>query len=81
MINKMGIKENLRNIFKPLFQDYTKEGRIIGFLLRVARILFWIILYAVILFTFLLFYLISLALPAILILNLIGGLFGTKPTV
>ncbi len=35
---EVAVISTLKNITKPLFQDYTREGRIIGIFLRLGRI-------------------------------------------
>lgn|SRR3989338_5607930 len=35
-----GLKIWLKSMFKPMFQDYSKEGRIISFIMRVVLLLF-----------------------------------------
>lgn len=35
---QVAVVSTLKNITKPLFQDYTREGRVIGILLRLARV-------------------------------------------
>lgn len=35
---EVAVVSTLKNITKPLFQDYTREGRIIGIFLRLGRI-------------------------------------------
>lgn len=36
--SQISVVSTLKNITKPLFQDYTREGRLIGFLMRLVRI-------------------------------------------
>lgn len=76
LISKIAIRENLENIFKPLFQDYTREGRVIGFILRSVRILFGVILYLLVGLVLALAYVIWTLLPLIFLIYLIGGIFG-----
>ncbi len=38
--NELGFGLNLRLLFVPLFNDYTKAGRIIGFIIRVVQFIF-----------------------------------------
>jgi hypothetical protein len=45
---KFALKINLRNIFQPLYQDYSFIGRIMGFVLRSLRILIATIIYTVV---------------------------------
>jgi hypothetical protein len=42
------LKINLKNIFQPLYQDYSFVGHIIGFVLRSIRIISAVIIYTLI---------------------------------
>lgn len=65
----------LRNIFKPMYGDYTKEGWIISIAMRIV-VLIWKLLAAIfwLVFLFLLF-IIWLALPILVICYLLYQLF------
>jgi hypothetical protein len=45
---KFALKINFRNIFQPLYQDYSFIGHVMGFVLRSLRILIAIVVYTVI---------------------------------
>ncbi len=52
-----------KNITKPLYQDYTREGRLIGFVIRLGRIAAGIIIQLAIAAAFLLVAVVWVALP------------------
>ena len=72
----LAIQATLRNISKPLFQDYTPAGRLIGVLLRLSRILLGIFLYGLVFCFYLFFYLIWIFFPIFCLVSLVGGLLG-----
>jgi hypothetical protein len=45
---KFALKINLKNIFQPLYQDYSFVGHVMGFVLRSLRILIAAIIYVAI---------------------------------
>lgn len=52
-----------QNITQPLYQDYTYSGRIIGFLIRMARIIIGLIIEGLIIFVLVLIFILWLFLP------------------
>jgi hypothetical protein len=74
------IRDTWRNIRRPLFQDYTWQGRVIGVLLRLGRIGAGLVCYVLAAFVFIVAYLLWLVLPVIFVAAIIGGLFGPAPT-
>lgn len=74
--NTFAVRDTAKNLGKPLFQDYTYQGRIIGVFLRCSRIaigvlcyLFLVVGYALAFGTWLLF-------PLLCIVSLIGSVAG-----
>jgi len=53
----LALRATAKNIFRPVFQDYTFQGRLIGFFLRLGRIVAGLVMY----FFILLFWMILLA--------------------
>lgn len=76
--SSFAIKDTAKNIDKPLFQDYTTQGRIIGFLLRLGRILIGLLIYALASLAYLVFYIVWLLFPAICVLSILGSVIGTR---
>ncbi len=37
--NQIAVTTTFKNLGRPLFQDYSREGRLIGFLFRVIRVI------------------------------------------
>ena len=72
----IGVRDMLRNIRRPLFQDYTWGGRLIGLIFRLLRILIGCMLYLGVAALFLTLYIAWLLFPAVCIVSLIGSLFG-----
>ncbi len=67
----LAFKITLRHLFKPLYQDYSFIGHILGFIFRVARLIFGGIIYAVIFITAIIIYLIWLLVPIFIIYQII----------
>ncbi len=61
------IKITARNFFRPLYQDATFIGRILGIILRTFRIGLALILYVLIISALILFYLIWALIPILII--------------
>ena len=57
----------LRYWFKPLYQDYTVIGYLLGFIFRTGRLMFGGILYLLILFIAVLLYVIWAATPILIV--------------
>ena len=74
--NTFAVKDTARNINKPLFQDYSYQGRIIGFFLRTGRILIGLVTYGLVIMAYLLLYILWLSFPFISLSSLVGGLIG-----
>ncbi len=70
------IKDTWRNISRPLFQDYTWQGRIIGVFLRLARIGLALFIYLLTALISVAVYLAWLVLPVIFIMSTIGSFIG-----
>lgn len=70
------VADTWRNIGRPLFQDYTWQGRAIGVVLRILRIFAGGITYLLAGFVFLAVYLFWLAFPVLCIIILVGGFLG-----
>ena len=74
--NSLAVRDTARNLDKPLFQDYTRSGRAVGFLIRLARILIGLVIYLLIASLFALFSVIWVLFPAICLVSLVGSVFG-----
>lgn len=70
----LAVRVTFLHFFEPLYKDYTVVGRILGVIFRTFRILIGLAVYAVIVALFLLFYLAWLAVPAVIIFNVIRAL-------
>lgn len=58
---------NARYIFQPLYKDYSITGRVLGFILRIARLIVTGVVY-IFIFAFAIFvYLVWLAIPILII--------------
>ncbi|MEX0689863.1 MAG: hypothetical protein WD095_00290 [Candidatus Paceibacterota bacterium] len=67
----LALRITLKNIFTPLYKDYSVIGHIIGFFLRLSRIIIASIVYGVFLGIALALYLFWLALPILIIYQFI----------
>lgn len=76
--NTLAVKDTAVNLRKPLFQDYTTSGRVIGFLIRLVRIGAGLVLYTLISLIYLFLYLLWLAFPLICIISILGAMLATK---
>lgn len=69
------VKITLRNFFKPLFQDRTFVGYVLGFIFRSFRILIGGVAYIVVALVVLFIYLAWAVIPTFVILKIIQELF------
>jgi hypothetical protein len=67
------LRVTMRNLFKPLYQDYTMLGIILGFVFRPLRLIAGGIVYAVIVLVFVALYAVWAAIPLFLIVKTIVG--------
>ena len=74
----VGVRDMLRNLGRPLFQDYTWQGRLIGLLIRLVRIAVGLLVYALIALLYLALYAVWLAFPLICVTALIGSFAGAS---
>lgn len=72
----LAVREMVHNITRPLFQDYGWQGRLIGLLLRSARIIFSVFLYFLTFLVYLGAYAVWLLFPIICLVSLVGSFLG-----
>jgi hypothetical protein len=75
---QLALKDTAKNLGKPLFQDYSLQGRFIGVLIRLFRILVGALLYACIAVAYAGFFLFWLALPVLCLSAILGSFFGAS---
>jgi len=82
----LAVKDTARNLNKPLYQDYSYSGRLVGFLIRLVRITLGLILYFLIAIAYLLGFIVWVLFPFICIASIFGsflaqpgGSFNTLP--
>ena len=75
---EMAVVATAKNLGKPLFQDYSREGRLIGFLLRLGRILVGSFIQLVILIVFIALIILWLLLPFIIIYFVLLNVAGLQ---
>lgn len=73
------ITDTWRNMGRPLFQDYTWQGRVIGVFLRLARIGLGTFIYALTALIYLTGWILWLVLPFLFLASLLGGFIGPAP--
>jgi hypothetical protein len=73
----LGARDTLRNISKPIFQDYTLQGRFVGILLRLGRIGLALSIYLVAVSTYAGVFVTWLLLPVFFIVSIIGSFLGS----
>jgi|GEM_PF-3528200 len=74
--SQIAVESTWHNMGKPLFQDYTFQGKIIGFFFRIFRILLGLILYFFIACLALIAYILWIILPILCVMSLIGFFVG-----
>ena len=67
------VRDTLRNINKPLFQDYTWQGRFIGVLMRLARVGVALFLYFFALVGYIVAFIFWIIFPIICIFSIVGS--------
>lgn len=70
---KFALQINLRNIFQPLYQDYSFVGHIMGFILRSLRILIALVIYAMVIIFGAILFLAWAAIPVFAIYQIISN--------
>ena len=74
--SQLAVVTTLKNLGRPLFQDYSREGRLIGFFLRIGRVLIGVIIQMVLLVVFLAIVLAWLILPIIITYRVFDNIFS-----
>ncbi|MEI6477383.1 MAG: hypothetical protein WCO52_00090 [bacterium] len=77
----LAVRDTIKNLRKPLFQDYTLQGRAIGFGLRLVRIFIGGLAFFTLGVLYGIVYVVWLFFPIICIVSLIGSIFGAGPVV
>ncbi|MEE8131479.1 MAG: hypothetical protein V3T98_00260 [Candidatus Paceibacterota bacterium] len=67
----LAFKITLRYLFRPLYQDYSFLGYVLGFIFRVARLIFGGIIYAVVFVIAVAIYLIWLLVPVYVVYKIV----------
>jgi hypothetical protein len=71
----IAIQETAQHIAEPLFQDYSRQGRIVGFFFRLGRILAGVFLYGLVSLGAVLLLIFQWAFPILCLISIfsIGG--------
>ncbi|MBU6389449.1 hypothetical protein KGQ71_02960 [Patescibacteria group bacterium] len=77
--NVLAVGDTFRNLGKPLFQDYTIQGRIIGFFLRMARIGLGGFIFLLVALVYIATFVLWMVFPLICLLSLLGSVLGYVP--
>lgn len=77
----IAVQDTAHNLTKPLFQDYTLQGRFIGVLFRLVRICLGSLFYFCLATLYLAVFLIWVGFPLICLASLIGSIFGPSGAV
>lgn len=70
---RLAWKITLKNLFKPLYKDYSFLGRVLGFIFRLGRLFLGAIIYSIIFAIAICFYLFWLLIPIALIYQIFAG--------
>ena len=76
--DEVAVVDTARNIGKPLFQDYSRQGRVLGVAFRSVRIVGGVLAFGFVIIGYGLLYLAWLALPPVCLANIIGSFLGTS---
>ena len=76
--DEVAVIDTARNITKPLFQDYTRQGRVLGVLFRAVRIGIGVLMFGFVIIGYSLIYLFWLMMPLLCLVSLIGSVFGDR---
>lgn len=76
---QIAVQATWKNIGKPLFQDYTLQGKVIGFFLRLFRILGGLFFYFVLGLLYIILYLLWIFLPILSVVSILGFFFADSP--
>ncbi|MFA5052141.1 MAG: hypothetical protein WC544_03730 [Patescibacteria group bacterium] len=68
----------LRNMFRPMYGDYTKEGRIISFFMRIVVLIYKLVLLVLWLALLLVIFILWVVLPVLVIYYILYQLFGVS---
>jgi len=74
--SQIAVITTFRNLGKPLFQDYTREGRFIGFILRIGRIIVGLVVQLLLAIFFIIVLLAWLILPYYLLYQIVRNLIN-----
>ena len=73
---QIGIIDTFHNLDKPLFQDYSRQGRIIGFVFRLGRIIAGLLTMAGTAAFYAALYVFWLIFPPLCLVSIAGSFFG-----
>ena len=62
----------LKNLFKPLYKDYTFLGFVLGFIFRLLRLFVGGVIYGIVFLAAVAFYLVWLLLPVVLVFKVLA---------
>ena len=68
---KFALRINLKNIFQPLYQDYSFVGHVMGFVLRSLRILIALVFYTIFIIICAALFLVWAAIPVFVVYQII----------
>lgn len=71
---QLAVVATAKNITRPLFQDYSREGRLIGIFLRLGRILVGILIQVLLVIVFAAIIILWLLLPLYIVYQLFSNL-------
>ncbi len=74
--SQLAVVTTLKNLGRPLFQDYSREGRLIGFFFRIGRVVVGVVIQIVLSVIFLAILLAWLILPIIIIYRVFDIIFS-----
>jgi hypothetical protein len=70
---QFAVQDTLRNLNKPLFQDYTYQGRILGVVFRIGRVGLALVIYTVAAAAYLAAFILWLLFPFLCIISIVGS--------
>ena len=70
---QFAVRDTLKNLNKPLFQDYSYQGRILGVVFRLGRVGMALFIYALAALAYVFGYVLWLLVPPLCLVSIVGS--------
>lgn len=78
---RFAVRETLKHLNQPLFQDFSRQGRIIGFFFRIGRVLLALFIFFVTFLAYVAGYIVWLIFPLICVAGILSPFLAPSPGV